>query len=85
MVLEGGIALNLFVLDFPRLSVDIGLNYIGAPDRETMLRDRPRVEQALTQAKRSRQHARDRRNLPRRVTNNVTPASILLGVEPRSE
>jgi hypothetical protein len=37
MVLKGGTALNLFVLDVPRLSVDIDLNYIGAADRETML------------------------------------------------
>ena len=32
MALKGGTALNLFVLDFPRLSVDIDLNYIGACD-----------------------------------------------------
>ena len=47
MVLKGGTALNLFVLDVPRLSVDIDLNYIGAADRETMLAERPKVEQAL--------------------------------------
>ena len=28
-------------------SVDIDLNYIGAPDRETMLAERPKVEQAI--------------------------------------
>jgi hypothetical protein len=39
----------LFVLDLPRLSVDIDLNYVGASDRETMLAERPRVEQALQQ------------------------------------
>jgi hypothetical protein len=47
LVLKGGTALNLFVLDVPRLSVDIDLNYIGATDRETMLAERPRVEQAI--------------------------------------
>ena len=47
MVLKGGTALNLFVLDVPRLSVDIDLNYIGAADREAMLAERPQVEQAL--------------------------------------
>lgn len=47
MVLKGGTALNLFVLDVPRLSVDIDLNYIGAADRETMLAERPQVERAL--------------------------------------
>jgi predicted nucleotidyltransferase component of viral defense system len=49
MALKGGTALNLFVLGLPRLSVDIDLNYVGAADRETMLADRPRVEQALGQ------------------------------------
>ena len=35
MALKGGTALNLFVLDFPRLSVDIDLNYVGSSDRAT--------------------------------------------------
>jgi predicted nucleotidyltransferase component of viral defense system len=47
LVLKGGTALNLFVFDLPRLSVDIDLNYIGAADRETMLAERPKVEQAI--------------------------------------
>jgi predicted nucleotidyltransferase component of viral defense system len=45
-VLKGGTALNMFVLDLPRLSVDIDLNYIGTLDREEMLTDRPKAEQA---------------------------------------
>ncbi len=45
-VLKGGTALNLFVLRYPRLSVDIDLNYIGALEREEMLEDRTRIEQA---------------------------------------
>jgi predicted nucleotidyltransferase component of viral defense system len=45
-VLKGGTALNMFMLDFPRLSVDIDLNYIGELDREEMLMDRPKLEQA---------------------------------------
>jgi predicted nucleotidyltransferase component of viral defense system len=49
MALKGGTALNLFVLGLARLSVDIDLNYIGAADRETMLAERPRIEQALQQ------------------------------------
>jgi len=49
MALKGGTALNVFVLGLPRLSVDIDLNYVGASDRETMLAERPRVEQALQQ------------------------------------
>jgi len=47
IALKGGTALNLFVFDVPRLSVDIDLNYIGAADRETMLEERPKVDQAV--------------------------------------
>jgi len=47
IVLKGGTALNLFVFDVPRLSVDVVLNYIGTADRETTLAERPRVEQAI--------------------------------------
>ena len=47
IALKGGTALNLFVFDVPRLSVDIDLNYIGAVDRDTMLAERPKVEQAV--------------------------------------
>lgn len=45
--LKGGSALNLFVLNIPRLSVDIDLNYIGAIELERMLADRPKVEKAV--------------------------------------
>ncbi len=47
VALKGGTALNLFIFDLPRLSVDIDLNYIGAADRETMLAERPKVEDAV--------------------------------------
>ena len=47
VVLKGGTALNLFQFDVPRLSVDIDLNYIGAADRETMLAECPKLEQAV--------------------------------------
>ncbi len=47
LVLKGGTALNLFVFDVPRLSVDIDLNYVGAEDRDDMLAERPRVEKAV--------------------------------------
>lgn len=40
LVLKGGTALNLFVFEIPRLSVDIDLNYIGAIDVETQGRTR---------------------------------------------
>ena len=42
LALKGGTALNLFIFDVPRLSIDIDLNYVGAPDREVMLAERPR-------------------------------------------
>lgn len=47
IVLKGGTALNLFLWDVPRLSVDIDLNYIGSLDRNTMLQERPKIEEAL--------------------------------------
>ena len=47
LVLKGGTALNLFIFDVPRLSIDIDLNYIGTVDREAMLAERPKVEEAL--------------------------------------
>jgi len=47
VALKGGTALNLFVFEVPRLSVDVDLNYIGAVDRATMLAERPKVEQAV--------------------------------------
>jgi predicted nucleotidyltransferase component of viral defense system len=47
LVLKGGTALNLFIFNVPRLSVDIDLNYIGAPDKETMLTERPKMDKAI--------------------------------------
>jgi len=47
LVLKGGTALNLFIFDVPRLSIDIDLNYVGAADREAMLIERPKIEEAL--------------------------------------
>ena len=47
LALKGGTALNLFLFDVPRLSVDIDLNYVGAATREAMLEERPRIEQAM--------------------------------------
>ncbi len=47
IALKGGTALNLFLFDLPRLSVDIDLNYVGAGEREAMLADRPKIEQAI--------------------------------------
>jgi len=47
LALKGGTALNLFLFDLPRLSVDIDVNYIGAAKLEEMSAERPKVEQAV--------------------------------------
>lgn len=47
VALKGGTALNIFLFDVPRLSMDIDLNYVGSGDRATMLADKPKVEQAI--------------------------------------
>jgi hypothetical protein len=47
IALKGGTALSLFHFAVPRLSVDIDLNYLGAAARDTMLAERPKLEQAL--------------------------------------
>ncbi len=49
VALKGGTALNLFVFDLPRLSVDVDVNYIGAADRETMMVERQQLDVALSQ------------------------------------
>lgn len=47
LALKGGTALNLFVFDVPRLSVDIDLNYVGSVGRRGMMAERPDTERAL--------------------------------------
>ena len=47
LALKGGTALNLFVFDVPRLSVDIDLNYVGAEGRDAMMDERPGIEEAM--------------------------------------
>lgn len=47
IALHGGTAINLFMLDAPRLSVDIDLSYVGALDRDEMLAERPIVERSI--------------------------------------
>lgn len=47
LALHGGTAINLFMLDVPRLSVDIDVSYIGSVSREGMLADRPRIEAGI--------------------------------------
>jgi predicted nucleotidyltransferase component of viral defense system len=45
--LKGGTALNIFWLDFPRLSVDLDFNYIGSPDLSAMREERDDLEKQI--------------------------------------
>jgi len=47
LALKGGTALNLFVFDVPRLSVDIDFNYVGVVDAAEMKAERPKIEEAV--------------------------------------
>ncbi|MDR1016256.1 MAG: nucleotidyl transferase AbiEii/AbiGii toxin family protein [Coriobacteriales bacterium] len=51
--MHGGTAINLFMLNVPRLSVDIDLSYVGAIEREAMLTERPSFERAVEEVARS--------------------------------
>jgi hypothetical protein len=48
--LHGGTAINLFVRDMPRLSVDIDLTYLPIEDRETSFKH---IAEALERIKRN--------------------------------
>ena len=52
LAMHGGTAMNLFMLDVPRLSVDIDVSYIGAVDRDEMLAERPCVERGIEEVAR---------------------------------
>lgn len=47
LALKGGTAINLVYFDFPRLSVDIDLNYVGSLDREEAKRDQDRIAESM--------------------------------------
>jgi predicted nucleotidyltransferase component of viral defense system len=47
LVLKGGTAINFLFFDFPRLSVDIDLDYIGSVEKEVMIRDRKHIKDIL--------------------------------------
>ncbi len=47
LCMHGGTAINLFLLEIPRLSVDIDMSYIGQAGREEMLSERPVIEAAI--------------------------------------
>lgn len=47
LVLKGGTAINFIYFDFPRLSVDLDLDYTGAIDKEQMLEERQKIGELL--------------------------------------
>lgn len=49
----GGTAINLFMFDIPRLSVDIDATYVGSPDRDAMLAAKPDIERAIIEVARA--------------------------------
>lgn len=53
LALHGGTAINLFMLDVPRLSVDIDVSYVGAVSREEMLAERPAIERSIMEVAKS--------------------------------
>ncbi|HEY0866219.1 MAG TPA: nucleotidyl transferase AbiEii/AbiGii toxin family protein [Fimbriimonas sp.] len=50
LALKGGTAINLMADPIRRLSVDLDYNYVGAVDREAMLKDKPEVLEAFLRA-----------------------------------
>lgn len=44
VALFGGTAINMFLLDIPRLSFDLDLNYIGSADANVMRAEKPRFD-----------------------------------------
>jgi predicted nucleotidyltransferase component of viral defense system len=57
LVLKGGTPFNLCFGQPQRLSVDLDYNYVGHVERERMLEDRPRVEEAVAEVARRRGYA----------------------------
>ena len=58
--LKGGTAINLFILDFPRISVDIDLVYLPQNDRQTALQQ---IDSALAK-------------ISKKITQNVTGTKV---------
>ncbi|MGH7556405.1 MAG: nucleotidyl transferase AbiEii/AbiGii toxin family protein [Gemmatimonadota bacterium] len=56
LLLKGGTALNLCFGPPRRLSVDLDFNYVGSPDRQGMLNERPEIEAAIHRVGESRDY-----------------------------
>lgn len=57
LALHGGTAINLFMLNVPRLSVGIDVSYIGCVSRDGMIADRPRIEEGIENVDRALDYA----------------------------
>src|SRR5215218_7884611 len=75
--LHGGTAINLFVRDMPRLSVDIDLTYVPLEDRVTSLAN---IAAALERCK-----ERIQKIFPKAIVNHRKEASKLLVSEQGAE
>ena len=53
LAMFGGTAINLFMLNVPRLSVDIDISYIGSKDINSMIKERPIIERGLEEVGKS--------------------------------
>lgn len=74
LVLKGGTAINLFCTDqFPRLSVDLDFNYIGAVNRDIMQKEKPEIESILIDICKRRQY-----ELHRNPRNHAGGKTVLI-------
>jgi len=74
LALKGGTAINLFCTDqFPRLSVDLDFNYIGAVDRSIMQQEKPELEAILLDICKKRQY-----ELHRNPSNHAGGKTVLI-------
>lgn len=83
--LKGGTAINLFVRDLPRLSVDIDLVYLPVADRDTSLRAvRDGLERIAVRLERGGRMAVERRLLPdgKRLVVQSEGVTIKIEVSP---
>lgn len=86
--MKGGTAINLFIRDLPRLSVDIDLTYLPVQDRATSLADIDaamlRIAERITQAVRGTRVApsRSRENVITKLVVRSDSAQIKIEVTP---
>jgi predicted nucleotidyltransferase component of viral defense system len=86
LALKGGTAINLFCTgQFPRLSVDLDFNYIGAIDRETMQQEKPKVEAILLDICKRRQYELHRNPRSHAGGKTVLIYKSVLGTKGRLE